>query len=171
MSYLADSLSIITVDPKLVLFNETYELGAEIGSGQFSTVRVARKLEDNSQVAVKIVQKNEDNNLALLAKEISVLSKIRHHAILRMLETYETTEQIYLVTKRAVGGELFDLIQSQGCISEPSCRDVATKLLSALAYLQRRRIVSSRAPHSLYTILTTLYSPYYTLYYSSSTET
>ena len=45
-----------------------------------------------------------------LLREIEILNELNHTNILRLVETYSTTDYHYLVTELLVGGELFDRI-------------------------------------------------------------
>jgi serine/threonine protein kinase len=64
------------------------------------------------QVAVKMVRRlelPERERLALHA-EMDIMLKLRHPNILRLIDSFQDAEKLYMVVELARGGELFDRI-------------------------------------------------------------
>ena len=84
----------------------------QLGSGSFSTVKLATSKETGKQYAVKIVNRSSMTGICEqeLLREMEILNELNHENVLCLVETYSTTENHYLVTDLLVGGELFDRI-------------------------------------------------------------
>lgn len=59
----------------------------------------------------------------MVRNEISVLKRISqgHPNVLTLVDYFETTNNLYLVTDLCTGGELFDRICAKGCASGRAC--------------------------------------------------
>jgi serine/threonine protein kinase len=97
-----------------------------LGHGAFSTVRLAVRLKDGIQVAVKSIAKHEALRSRRLRRvhgkaghkyyleEWEILKRLHGHAyICNLLDVFETDEEIQLVTEYCPHGELFDAIQKK----------------------------------------------------------
>jgi Protein kinase domain len=103
-----------------------------LGHGAFSTVRLAIRLCDGVQVAVKTIAKHEairsrrlrrvdetsgtssSSRLSHYMEEWEILRRLQgHEHVVKLLDVFETTEEIQLVTEYCAGGELFDAIQKR----------------------------------------------------------
>lgn len=97
-----------------------------LGHGAFSTVRLAVRLSDSVQVAVKSIAKHEALRSRRLRRgnghgtnkyyleEWEILQSLQDNPyVITLLDVFETSEEIQLVTEYCPGGELFDAIQKK----------------------------------------------------------
>lgn len=103
-------------------FQDSYKMDEKVlGSGNFCSVisiggygTVQRCVHKATGVAraVKLMKKNkiQKADWTRLKYEIDILKNLDHPNILRLYETFEDSNQIYLVTEICDGGELFDEI-------------------------------------------------------------
>ncbi|KAL4312032.1 hypothetical protein GQ457_01G032160 [Hibiscus cannabinus] len=116
-----------------------YQLGRLLGRGSFAKVHEATSLEDdNTVVAVKIIDKTKTVDAAMeprIIREVSAMRRLQHHPnILKIHEVMATKTKIYLVMELASGGELFAKVLRRGRLVEPAARRYFTQLVSALHF-------------------------------------
>jgi serine/threonine protein kinase len=134
-----------------------------LGHGAYSTVRLAVRLKDGVRVAVKSIAKHEALRSRRLRRvdgigsykyyleEWEILRRLQDHPyVITLLDVFETTDEIQLVTEYCPGGELFDAIQKNqgrqkqyGCSSssEKQAALITSQILQALATLHALGIV------------------------------
>lgn len=78
--------------------------------------------------------------MASLREEINILQKLRHQNIILMLDWFETKTEFGVVTEYAQG-ELFEILEEDGKLSEEQIRKIAIQVAQALQYLHQNRII------------------------------
>lgn len=125
-------------------FEECYMLTpTELGSGAFSTVKLAIDLKTSEKRAVKIVEKKklEADDCDALMMEIEILKNLEHDHVIRLYATFEKPKKFMIVTEIVLGGELFDRIVNKSQYSEKEARELVKIMLSTLAYIHEKGIV------------------------------
>jgi len=123
-----------------------YELSSIIGHGATSTVRLARRKSDGTQVAIKYIAKHDMLRSRVKASHVpewEVLDKLKCNPyIVDLLDTYETDEQIQMVMEYCDGGELYRHIEKHDSLgSESYTARVGFQMLTALNDLHSHTIV------------------------------
>ncbi len=121
-----------------------YTIVKDLGSGAFSVVRLAEDKNTKEMVAIKCVDRKKlaSEDLAMLRREVQILSSLDHPNIIKFKEYTENPSHCYLVMEPLMGGELFDRIISmpEGHFSEKVAASFFTPLMSALAHLHTMHI-------------------------------
>ncbi|XP_047334706.1 CBL-interacting serine/threonine-protein kinase 14-like [Impatiens glandulifera] len=113
-----------------------YELGKLLGYGGFAKVYHARDVKTGQSVAIKAINKQRLLKGGLtdhVKREVSIMRRLRHHHIVRLIEVLATKTKIYFVLEFAKGGELFTKV-AKGRFSEELSRRYFHQLISAVGY-------------------------------------
>jgi calcium/calmodulin-dependent protein kinase I len=105
-----------------------------LGKGGFSEVYLCHRKRDNQKGAVKIFNKSKMNEdeLAQVRNEVSILRKLQHPNIVRLIDYFDEPQNMYVVLEYLEGGALFDRISSKKTYTEQTARDLVYIFLSAL---------------------------------------
>ncbi|CAL5023873.1 unnamed protein product [Urochloa decumbens] len=119
-----------------------YEIGRQLGQGNFAKVYYARNLTSGQGVAIKIIDKDKITRVGLIVqikREISIMRLVRHPNVLQLFEVMASKSKIYFVLEYAKGGEMFNKI-SKGKFSEDVARRYFHQLISAVDYCHSRGV-------------------------------
>ncbi|KAK1428020.1 hypothetical protein QVD17_16845 [Tagetes erecta] len=119
-----------------------YEIGRLLGYGAFAKVFHAREVHTERSVAIKAINKQRIVKGGLTAnvkREISIMRRLRHPNIVRLLEVVANKKKIYFVLEFAKGGELFAKV-AKSRFSEDLSRRYFQQLISAVGYCHSRGV-------------------------------
>ncbi|KAA8495050.1 CBL-interacting serine/threonine-protein kinase 9 [Porphyridium purpureum] len=120
-----------------------YFLFETLGEGGFSVVKRGRHVRTRQQVAVKVIDKAmlEMNGLSEnISREVSIQKSLKHRNVTQLLHVLSSPKKIYLVMELVTGGELFEVIEQQGCLPEDSARNFFQQIIDALDYCHKRGV-------------------------------
>jgi serine/threonine protein kinase len=116
-----------------------------LGKGHYGVVRECVCRATKRTYACKSIDKSKIRRLDHLQREVKLLAEINHRDIMKMVDCYEDSDFVHIVTEKCTGGELFDKIientTSTGCYSERSAACIIKSLLEAVAYLHENEVV------------------------------
>ncbi|KAG5366192.1 Calcium/calmodulin-dependent protein kinase type I [Yarrowia sp. B02] len=121
-----------------------YKTAKTLGQGTYSVVKEAMHIETGQYYAAKVINKKlMSGREHMVRNEIVVLKRVSqgHKNILTLVDYFETTNNLYLVTDLARGGELFERICSKGAYYESDAVEIVKNTLSGVAYLHSHGIV------------------------------
>ncbi|XP_071721238.1 CBL-interacting serine/threonine-protein kinase 14-like [Rutidosis leptorrhynchoides] len=127
--------------PEKTLFGK-YEIGRLLGYGAFAKVYHAREVHTEHSVAIKAINKQRILKGGLAAnvkREISIMRRLRHPNIVRLIEVMANKKKIYFVLEYAKGGELFAKVKKSR-FSEDLSRRYFQQLISAVGYCHSRGV-------------------------------
>ena len=130
---------------KSVFFSK-YELRDEIGVGSTSKCYKCIRKSDGKEFACKVIDKRQvemkfSGLLDQFYVEIKVLKTLNHPNIIKLVDTNESPERIYMVMEVMKGGELFDYVVEKGTLSEEEASILVRKITSAVAHMHSQDII------------------------------
>ena len=118
-----------------------YKKIKDLGSGSYGQVYKAKNLIMDNIVAIKTIEKVEDNMIDDLEikNEINILKTLSHPNIVKIYEFFDTPIYYYIVTEYCKKGELFDYIKNE--YNESQLCVLFYQVFSGLVYLHEKKIL------------------------------
>ncbi|KAG5481357.1 hypothetical protein GH5_07081 [Leishmania sp. Ghana 2012 LV757] len=113
-----------------------YTLGKQIGSGNFSKVRLGTDPQGRTW-AIKIVDKRrlkKENMEDQMLREVAIMRSLRQQNVVKLQEVLQSSNHYYLVLELVTGGELFDKIVAAKRFDEPAARRYFHQLIAGMFY-------------------------------------
>jgi len=128
----------------------TCELDELLGEGGFGCVYAAINTETQTTEAIKVLQKTTIQDLAKVRntwREFTVLHKIRHPGIIRLLRVTHTRHHVCIHMELAGTTTMCDFIMDQDTLTSAQTWDLGEQITAALAYLHRIGIAHRDVKH------------------------
>ncbi|KAL6893671.1 hypothetical protein ACP4OV_007769 [Aristida adscensionis] len=112
---------VVPQHPRLRV-TDKYELGRELGRGEFGVTRLATDRATRERLACKSIPKRRLRtavDVADVRREVAIMASLPEHpALVRLRAAYEDGEAVHLVMELCDGGELFDRVVARGRYTE-----------------------------------------------------
>ncbi|CAF1561954.1 unnamed protein product, partial [Didymodactylos carnosus] len=120
-----------------------FRIKDDIGTGNFSHVKLGIHLLAKEKVAIKILDKIklDERTQRLLLREITSMEVLHHPNIIRLYEVIETPSNIYIVMEYASGGEFFTKITTNGKFTEDDAKCYFSQIVAAVEHLHSHGII------------------------------
>ncbi|CAM9800873.1 unnamed protein product [Lampetra fluviatilis] len=120
-----------------------YRIRGEIGSGNFSQVKLGVHLLTREKVAIKLLDKSrmDERTLRLLSCEILAMELLRHPNVVRLYEVVDTPSRLHLVMEYAPGGELFTRVSTVGALPHDEAKLVFAQIAAAVKHMHECGVV------------------------------
>ncbi|XP_072178309.1 uncharacterized protein [Diadema setosum] len=122
-----------------------YLLGRTIGEGSFAKVKEAMHVLVGEKVAIKVIDKiaaRKDPYLnKTLRREAGLLQLLGHPNIVRLLETMETDNNLYMVMELCEGGPLLDKVCERGGLEEGLAGRYIKQVVSAVHHMHQMGVM------------------------------
>lgn len=113
--------------------DQDYMLHAEIGAGHFGRVYECSLRVNGMFYACKQLDKKQIRDQQSVCREVSIMRRLEHPNILRIIDVYETQNDAWIVTELCTGGDLLHhLMRRGGALSETAARVIMKQLFSAV---------------------------------------
>ncbi|CAL4083629.1 unnamed protein product, partial [Meganyctiphanes norvegica] len=121
---------------------DKYKILEAIGEGSFGRVFRGKCLITGQIFALKFIPKRNkiERELRSLRRECEIQRGLAHPNIVRMLDSFETENEVVAVSEY-MPGQLFQLLESRGPLTELRVRQISCDLVSAIYYLHSQRIL------------------------------
>ncbi|CAO3593541.1 unnamed protein product [Absidia cylindrospora] len=121
-----------------------YQFLHTLGNGKFSKVVLAKHRETRQLVAIKIIDKQAHDYrvMSRLVREIHLMELLDHPNIVKLYETFETCDSLFLVMEYVSGYNLDEYLQQRGgVLSETEARYLFRQLVQAVHVCHRNWVV------------------------------
>ncbi|KAI8329136.1 kinase-like domain-containing protein, partial [Chlamydoabsidia padenii] len=121
-----------------------YQFIHTLGNGKFSRVILAKHRETRQLVAIKVIDKQAHDYrvMSRLVREIHLMELLDHPNIVKLYETFETCDSLFLVMEYVAGQNLDEYLQQRGgVLSETEARHLFRQLIQAIHTCHRHWIV------------------------------
>ena len=122
---------------------ERYRIERELGHGGMATVYLAEDLREGRQVAVKVLRREITGifGSGRFAREIRILERLRHPAIVPVLDSHESPGLHYFVMPYVAGESLRELLVREGPLPLARVHGIAEAVASALDYAHSQEVL------------------------------
>lgn len=123
-------------NPTGVEIEQTYELGRELGRGEFGITYLCTDKATNEKFACKSISKQKLRtavDIEDVRREVEIMKHLPNHPnIVSLKDTYEDDNAVHLVMELCEGGELFDRIVSRGHYTERAAAAVTKTIVEVV---------------------------------------
>ncbi|XP_058869971.1 death-associated protein kinase 3-like [Acipenser ruthenus] len=126
--------------------DEYYEMGEELGSGQFAIVRKCRERSTGNEYAGKFIKKRRLSSSRRgvsreeIEREVNILREIQHPNIITLHDIFENKTDVILILELVSGGELFDFLAEKESLTEEEATQFLKQILDGVHYLHSKSI-------------------------------
>ncbi|CAK6957660.1 death-associated protein kinase 3 [Scomber scombrus] len=123
-----------------------YEMGEELGSGQFAIVRKCKEKSTSIEYAAKFIKKRRLSSSRRgvsreeIEREVNILREIQHSNIITLHDIFENKTDVILILELVSGGELFDFLAEKESLTEEEATQFLKQILDGVQYLHSKRI-------------------------------
>lgn len=123
-----------------------YEMGEELGSGQFAIVRKCKERSTGTEYAAKFIKKRRLSSSRRgvsreeIEREVNILREIQHSNIITLHDIFENKTDVILILELVSGGELFDFLAEKESLTEEEATQFLKQILDGVHYLHSKRI-------------------------------
>ena len=117
---------------------EDFEVGRLLGRGAFGRVRLATLKRSGERFAMKSL----DKRMLVQAKQVGgaltekeVLKQRGHPFIVRLYYSFQDANSLHMILDYCPGGDLYDRIEAEGCVSVERARLYAAEITLGLGHL------------------------------------
>ncbi|KAG8388995.1 hypothetical protein BUALT_Bualt02G0183400 [Buddleja alternifolia] len=117
-----NSKLVVLENPTGNNIDERYDLGRELGRGEFGVTYLCTDVETGEKLACKSIAKKKlrtDVDVDDVRREVEIMKHMpKHPNIVTLKDTYEDDNAVHIVMELCEGGELFDRIVARGHYTE-----------------------------------------------------
>lgn len=124
---------------------EKYELGNELGRGEFGVTYLCTDKSTGEKLACKSISKKKLRtkvDIDDVKREVEIMKHLPHHPnIVSLKATYEDSNAVHLVMELCEGGELFDRIVARGHYTERAAANVTRTIVEVIQMCHKHGVM------------------------------
>lgn len=123
----------------------TYELGRELGRGEFGVTYLCTDKSTGDHLACKSISKKKLRtrvDIEDVRREVEIMRHLpKHQNIVTLKDTYEDDQAVHLVMELCEGGELFDRIVARGHYTERAAAAVTRTIVEVIQMCHKHGVM------------------------------
>ena len=115
-----------------------------IGKGAFGKVLLGIHKLTDKYVAIKSIHKDymkDEFSKRKVFQEVYILKKIRHANVIRLLEVFEDSKQLFIVMEYARHGDLLNYVKKKHHLAESEARKIFKQIVFGLGHIHSRGVL------------------------------
>lgn len=137
--------SYVLEDPTGHDIEATYELGRELGRGEFGVTYLCTDKSTGEHLACKSISKKKLRtrvDIEDVRREVEIMRHLpKHQNIVTLKDTYEDDQAVHLVMELCEGGELFDRIVARGHYTERAAAAVTRTIVEVIQMCHKHGVM------------------------------
>ncbi|XP_064646952.1 death-associated protein kinase 1-like isoform X2 [Lineus longissimus] len=127
-------------------FEDFYEVGEDIGSGQFAVVKRVTEKTTGGDYAAKFIKKKRaassrrGASIQEIKREVEILQELNHENVCSLHEVFETKPEVILVLELVSGGELFEHVSEKELLTETEASAFIKQILLGVQHMHEKQI-------------------------------
>ncbi|KAF5961862.1 hypothetical protein HYC85_003071 [Camellia sinensis] len=122
-----------------------YDLGRELGRGEFGITYLATDVETGDKFACKSISKSKLRtavDMEDVRREVEIMKHLpKHPNIVSLKDSYEDDDAVHIVMELCEGGELFDRIVARGQYTERAAAAVMRTIVEVVQACHRNGVI------------------------------
>ncbi|KAG8370968.1 hypothetical protein BUALT_Bualt13G0038400 [Buddleja alternifolia] len=136
---------VVLKDPTGHNINDRYDLGRELGRGEFGVTYLCTDVESGEKLACKSISKKKLRtavDIEDVRREVEIMKHMpKHPNIVSLRDTYEDDNAVHIVMELCEGGELFDRIVARGHYTERAAAFVMRTIVEVVQMCHRHGVM------------------------------
>ncbi|MED6206780.1 Calcium-dependent protein kinase 14 [Stylosanthes scabra] len=136
---------VVLKDPTGREISQRYELGGELGRGEFGVTYLCTDKETREDYACKSISKKKLRtaiDIEDVRREVEIMRHLpKHPNIVSLKDTYEDDSAVHLVMELCEGGELFDRIVARGHYTERAAAAVTKTIVEVVQMCHKHGVM------------------------------
>ncbi|KAK8528212.1 hypothetical protein V6N13_001992 [Hibiscus sabdariffa] len=136
---------IVLKEPTGREIEQRYEVGRELGRGEFGITYLCTKKETGETFACKSISKKKLRttvDIEDVRREVEIMKHLpEHQNIVTLKDTYEDDNAVHLVMELCEGGELFDSIVARGHYAERAAAAVTKTIIEVVQMCHKHGVI------------------------------
>lgn len=141
----ASNKLVVLKDPTGHNIHQGYDLGGELGRGEFGVTYLCTESETKSKYACKSISKRKLRtavDIDDVRREVEIMKNLpKHPNIVTLKDTYEDDDAVHIVMELCEGGELFDRIVARGHYTERAAAAVMKTIVEVVQVCHRHGVM------------------------------
>ncbi|KAL6503000.1 Calcium-dependent protein kinase 7 [Orobanche hederae] len=136
---------VVLTNPTGHEIKENYELGCELGRGEFGVTYLCTYMRTGEKYACKSISKKKLRtaiDIEDVRREVEIMKHMpKHPNIVTLKDTYEDDTAVHIVMELCEGGELFDRIVARGHYTERAAAFVMKTIMEVVQMCHRNGVM------------------------------